>query len=347
MKKPKIPAITFVKGVSAMGVVCCHFFTPLTNIDIYHRYHVLNYANGYWGGVWVQVFLMVSGFLLHYHYSDSLDLKRYAVKRWRGIYPMFYIAYLFFMYGKICDWRSVFYYGHPWSYLLTVLGMDGYLMGRLPAYYIIGEWFLGVIIILYILYPLLRLAFRKNDLLAFLGTLVLYILFLDKPITNDNGLWTVSSCMVSFALGMLACCHRKVFFSKWTVGAAAVLCLVLWRQEFPFPSNLGIHLMGTGMFIVLFALGEKLMAIRPAGWFFGLLGDLSYPVFLVHNQIIPRIVGSWNPGNPLKCWLLFALVCLLSLTAGKALEVVTRAVMAWFDDKLAWLKQKKKISRSA
>lgn len=321
-----------------MGVVCAHFFPHMTNMDITR---IVYYGNGYWGGAWVQCFLIASGFLLHYHYSDHLELKTYAIKRWRSIFPMFYIAYLFFMYGKVCDSRTIFYYYFPWAYILTFLGMDGYTMGRLPSYYIVGEWFLGVIIILYILYPLLRKAFLKNSFAAFAATAVLYGVFYNKPITNATSLWTVSSCMVSFALGMLISDHRKLLINKWSVLTSLVVIALLYHEEIPLTHNLSMHLVGTGLFILMFVLGEKAMAFHPTGWFFKMLGDLSYPVFLVHNQIIPRVAGAWNPGNPLKGWFLFAVVCVLSLAAGKALQVVTRAVMAWFDEKIAWLKARK------
>lgn len=38
--------------------------------------------------------------------------------------------------------------------LLSLLGMDGYFQYRGPNYYLIGEWFFGAIVFLYILYPL-------------------------------------------------------------------------------------------------------------------------------------------------------------------------------------------------
>lgn len=338
MRKPNIPAITFVKAISCLGVVCAHFFPHMTNMD---TNQILYYANGYWGGGWVQCFLIASGFLLHYHYSDHLDLKTYAIKRWRGIFPMFYIAYLFFMYGKVCDSRTIFYYHFPWAYILTLLGMDGYTMQRLPSYYIIGEWFLGVIIILYILYPILRKAFLRNSYAAFAATAAIYLIFYDQPITSAIGLWTVSSCMVSFAMGMLISMHLKAFTNKWAVLASILVIVVLQKERFPVSLNLSMHLVGIAFFILMFVLGKVVMNFRPTGWFFNLLGNLSYPVFLVHNQIIPRVAGAWNPGNPIKGWFLFAVVCVLSLAAGKALEVVTRAVVAWFDEKIAWLKARK------
>lgn len=340
MKKPMIPAVSFIKAISALGVVSCHFFTRMANMD---TYLILNYLNGSWGDAFVQVFLIVSGFLLHYHYQDNLELKNYAVKRWRGIFPMFYIAYLYFMYGKVCDWRSVFYYGNPWAYLLTLTGMDGYTMARLPSYYIIGEWFLGAIIILYILYPLLRKAFQKSAVGTFAFTAVLYLVFYDRPITNAYGLWTISSCLVSFALGMLIREYREVFIGKRSVAAAVAVVILLVTVFIPSGRNLSTHLMGAALFVILYNAGGKIMGFRPAGAVFQLLGDLSYPIYLLHNQIVPRIAASWQPGNPIKGWALFAITCILTVIAAKVLDVVTRSVMRWADAQIAKRKPCKQL----
>lgn len=333
MKKPLIPAVSFVKAMCAMSVVVTHFFVRMTNMD---TTAILSFRNGQWGDSSVQTFLIVSGFLLHYHYAEGLELKTYAVKRWRGLFPMFYIAYLYFMYGKVLDSRSFFYYGSPWAYILTLLGMDGYVMARLPAYYIIGEWFMGAIIIMYVLYPLLRKSFQRSPLLSFGAVLALYLVFYDKPITNEQGLWTVSSCLVSFAFGMLACHYRDAFTGKWGVLAGAAVCVLL--QVVPMPAgsqNLTEHLMGAALFLLLMALGNVVMRLKPAAALFRTLGNLSYPIFLLHNQIIPRIVGSWKPGTPWKGWVLFFVTFTITAMAAKALEVVTRAVLNKTDALLA------------
>lgn len=333
MKKPPIPAISFVKALCAMCVVISHFFIRMTNMD---TGSILYFLNGHWGNSVVQTFLVVSGFLLHYHYSDDLKLKTYAVKRWRGLFPMFYIAYLYFMYGKVLDSRSFFYYGNPWAYILTLLGMDGYVMARLPAYYIIGEWFLGAIIIMYILYPLLRKGFNRNPLLAFGAVLALYLVFYDKPITNAHGLWTVSSCLVSFTFGMLACRYRSVITGKWGVLTALGVFAALQVVTMPAGSqNLTEHFMGAALFILLMAIGQAVMNFRPAAALFRTLGNLSYPIYLVHNQIIPRVTGSWLPGTPWKGWALFAMTFTIVCLAAKALDVVTRAVLNKTDALLA------------
>lgn len=332
MKKPLIPAVSFIKALCAMGVVCSHFFTRMVNMD---TRNILSFLNGHWGNAVVQTFLVVSGFLLHYHYSDHLELKTYAVKRWRGIFPMFYIAYLYFMFGKVCDNRSIFYYRNPWAYLFTLLGIDGYVMDRLPTYYLVGEWFLGPILIMYILYPLLRKAFAKRAPLSFAAVAMVYVLFYDKPITSTVGIWTLSSCLVSFAFGMLCCRYREVLLGKLGIAAAAVVFITLLTVPMPYGwQNFSEHLMGAALFIGMFAIGSAVMTWRLPEALFRELGMLSYPIFLVHNQIIPRIAGSWLPGNPLKGWALFFMDFAITCCAAKALDVVTRAVLHRTD---AWI----------
>lgn len=160
------------------------------------------YANGNVGSFLVTIFFAVSGALLHYHYADHPSLSGYYIKRWRGIYPMFYLGYLYFLVIKTCDNRTPFYRGGAWRYVFTLLGMDGYLEPRVSTYYIIGEWFLGAIIILYLLYPAVLWIFKKSKMAAYVGTVLLYAAFYGKTITSANAFWTVSSCLLSFVFGI-------------------------------------------------------------------------------------------------------------------------------------------------
>ena len=112
-------------------------------------------ANIYIGDFGVALFLIISGAALMYTYGESLDLKSFYKKRFQSIYPMFWIAYVIaFSYSFLAN------KGFIWSLpkgriLLSVLGMDGYLGTVIPTFYLLGEWFLGFIIIIYILFPLL------------------------------------------------------------------------------------------------------------------------------------------------------------------------------------------------
>ena len=82
------------------------------------------------------------------------------MKRWKAVYPSFYIAYIMLFIWYIRFNRTFFTGRSPLTLVFTVLGMDGYLAGAVPTWYILGEWFLGAIILCYVLYPLIVYCFK-------------------------------------------------------------------------------------------------------------------------------------------------------------------------------------------
>lgn len=333
MKKPAIPSIYFIKALCALGIIVYHFAMQMTNVDVAFA---KNFANGNWGSCFVTTFFVVSGFILHYHYGDNLELRKFYIKRWRGLFPMFYLAYLFYMVQKFFDNRSLFYKGHPLTYLLTLIGMDGYTMNRINNYYILGEWFLGAIILMYLLYPLVLHFFKKNSIASFAVIAALYGLFYEQPITNANPFWTISSCLVSFCFGMLFSEYRSLFTSRGSVLVCGAGFLVLTFVPLPAVlENLCTHLEGIFLFILLTVIGERIMKKPPVNRVFRELGILSYPIFLVHNQVIIKISLVFQPQTLWKAAVLLALAIGLILPWAKVLSIVTDAVMKKADALLA------------
>lgn len=59
----------------------------------------------------------------------------------------------------------------------SILGIDGYIANwGVQTFFLVGEWFLGYIIIIYIIFPILRKGVNEYPLLLAIITAVLYIL---------------------------------------------------------------------------------------------------------------------------------------------------------------------------
>lgn len=330
MRKEKIKSIDFIKGICAIGILLFHFESHYTS-------RALTFVSNYFdAGAVVTVFFMVSGALLQYHYSQKLDLKEYYIKRWKGIYPMFYLAYIPCWILNVLRHGAVLYNGPASSYLYTFLGIDGYLAQRVDTYYILGEWFLGAIIALYLVYPLLRWLFVKNKWVAVAGALALYLVFYDQPITNANAFWSISSCLISFTLGMFLLEFRKQIVTLPAVSLAALGYILLSVLRVPMPVNAGRHLLGICLFVLLFALGEKVMARPRLERVFVELGKLSYPIFLVHHVILWAVLQIWQPVAWWQIGLLAALVVAVVLVVAKVLAIITNFVLTKFQ--LIWSK---------
>ena len=119
---------------------------------------------------------LISGFALMYNHEGELKLKDYYVRRFKGLYIPFYVAYVL-MLGigvVLLKWA-------PWNYLpkrrfvYTILGIDGLASKFNPNFYLIGEWFMSCIVICYLLFPLLSLLYKKAKYLTLCVLLAAYV----------------------------------------------------------------------------------------------------------------------------------------------------------------------------
>ena len=92
-----LPGADFLRALCTLGVVTYHFSCTLIYYNINCNPHILyRFANGNWGLVFVTMFFMLSGALLYKNNSTIMSYKSFYVKRWKSIFPMFYMAFLIF-----------------------------------------------------------------------------------------------------------------------------------------------------------------------------------------------------------------------------------------------------------
>ena len=120
------------------------------------------------GGLGVALFFLLSGAALMHVYGSRLDVPDYATRRILDIYPQYWVAYalaflLAVLWGFPCE-------APLWTLILTVLGIDGYV-GRFggpftPNFYLVGEWYIGCQLMMYLLFPLLRRLVKRSPWLS-------------------------------------------------------------------------------------------------------------------------------------------------------------------------------------
>lgn len=124
------------------------------------------------GGLGVALFFLLSGAALMHVYGSRLDVPDYATRRILDIYPQYWVAYalaflLAVLWGFPCE-------APLWTLVLTVLGIDGYV-GRLggpftPNFYLVGEWYIGCQLVMYLLFPLLRRLVKRSPWFSLAGS---------------------------------------------------------------------------------------------------------------------------------------------------------------------------------
>ncbi|MEG1958059.1 MAG: acyltransferase family protein, partial [Lachnospiraceae bacterium] len=183
MKKERLFYLDFVRAIAAVAIILTHFnavYLFMNNPMPEKSVITVSVSNIYIGSWGVSLFFIISGAALMYVYDEKCELKKFFQKRFLAIYPMFWIAYS-------CAFLYLFYVnkgvnnGAPKiNMILTILGLDGYLAENIPTFYILGEWFLGAIIIMYLIFPLLRILINKFPVALAIGIIVLYIISIWK-----------------------------------------------------------------------------------------------------------------------------------------------------------------------
>ena len=162
LKKDRIIAFDIIKVICVFIIFIYHYYM---DVDfVHHMYdlsileNILIRPNMHLALIACALFLMVSGATLKLNYDGNI-LNFYKKRLLRILVP-FYIAYFIAFCFKCINLNSthIFDINIPKiNFIYTVLGMDEYMMaGGIPTFTLgVGEWFLGCIMICYLLFPLI------------------------------------------------------------------------------------------------------------------------------------------------------------------------------------------------
>ena len=330
MKKERLFYLDFVRAVAVVSILLTHFnarylyLVPPMPEKAVITTTVSNIYIGNWG---VSLFFIISGAALMYVYQDRLDLKTFYKKRFLSIYPMFWMAYIVafaFLYARNHVIPGA---GTPKvNFLFTILGMDGMLAAYLPTFYILGEWFLGTIILMYLLFPLLRLGVEKQPALTAAAILVIYAaMFLLQGQVNIS--IVVLTRLPEIAFGMyFVRWGRKV---DWKAALLALVLLVANGLLAPaLPDMLQTTYVGIASFLLLVFLSYY-VKVPVCEKFCGVISKYSYAIFLVHHVIIAEIMQHFDlvQISVAKSYLLFACTCVVIAVFAWLLFQVHRLIM--------------------
>ncbi len=279
----RINEIIFARACCSLGIVIFHYFCRSKgNFKL-----LFKTANSNFGFIFVTSFFSISGAVLYYNYPKVKSIKIFYFKRWKSIFPSFYICYIYFFLRDLFRYHKLVYKCH-WSKLfLTLAGLDGYFLYKAQNYYLVGEWFLGAIIIIYILYPIL-LSLLTNNYGIIINIFICFFdyLFMYKKdffiIINERNIIT---CITSFYFGMTVIRFKKLILDNKVLCALAffffiILCYI------KISSFILIHqIQGFFFFILLVKIGQFAM-YNKFFKIFDEISNLSYIIFLYHHQII-------------------------------------------------------------
>lgn len=296
MKKPRLFYLDFIRAVALVCILVVHFNAAVTG---YFTYPAKLFGSVLPGGIYLgdfgsSLFFMVSGAALYYTAKSPFSALAFYKKRAGAVYPLFWLAWLL--------WFPVRFLTQPGSYagaktitlLLTVVGLDNFAVAGgwvAQDFACVGEWFLGSILFLYLLFPLLKKGLARRPVLTWgvclLLCLPVHLLGLDGRL--------VAVHLLEFLFGMTVVAH-------FTPTPRTALVLLAWPALALLVGQGGLYPID----------GKLLCALVAAVAYLGLGGvaclvdmplprricagltKYAYAVFLVHHVLILKMVEGFD-----------------------------------------------------
>ncbi len=315
MKRERIQSFDLIRALCTVGIVLFHYSYNFIELSISGSHLVFaRFPSGNWGGMMVAMFFMLSGAVLWYNYGEKFSPGHFFIRRWLSIFPMFYAAWFVVYLYKVKELGNWYWAGPRRVFLQTFFGVDGYLLkpGVNMNYYTVGEWFLGAIVILYALFPIVRFLFMRNRFtgiaLRVIFTVVLtvaFILNLYRDWFDISDGKNMITCLMGFWMGMLL---MEIYIKKIKdmslkgrriLGVScAVLSILVTVIAIEGVSEVIIsHICGILWMTVLMLVGERLMDIKPVNLVCTYISKWSFGIFLVHHVLLYAIMKRFENGS--------------------------------------------------
>lgn len=294
--KHRIIELDYIRVLATFIVFLYHFDAVCSSKGWPSLFNVLN-SSVNWGNSAVSIFFLLSGIcLMAENANQSFSLSSYYRKRILRIYPMFYLVWAFCYVRTVLAKQSFVYLDNAPALILTIFGLDGYFYYKIPTYYFIGEWFLGALVILYIIFPILRLLI-SHKLPTFIFTIFVIVMVINaftNPafiiLPNRN----IATCLLSFWVGMIL--YKYLRTIKAACRFLSPFAIALTVMTIYFGKVIGMYASELEAFFLFIALFSTLTLVHRSQTLDKgvlLLSKYSYPVFLVHHITINEITSRY------------------------------------------------------
>ena len=304
IKKERLYALDLIRAIAVILILITHYnanFIGFNGPAQPNKVVLTAFPfNIYIGDLGVGLFLLISGASMYYVYvNQKLNLANFSKKRLLNILPMFYIAYvLAFLYnfgvnkGFSHDGISL-----KWG-LSTILGFDSLMQtAGFPSFMLVGEWFLGMILLVYLFFPLLKVCFEKRMLITLIMSCLIFVV-VQTIQYSGNQFWTLAQLTIGlvpvFVFGMVLQKYNKAIMNRVSVGASGFVLVVVSFGKFDeIPSKIMMAIVSIAIFVILTNVAkylEQKNIKRCVMW----LVKYSYPIFLVHHFVTNQVVKHFD-----------------------------------------------------
>lgn len=330
--KKRIYELDFIRAIAVLIIIFYHYlesgilsFGLMRNPEAFSFHGIsllhfggINLTLGNWG---VSLFLIISGASLMYVYEDELKVITFYKKRIRAIFPLYYLAFGFAFIIQIAICGGLWTNASGWTIILTFLGLDGWIADVIPNFALVGDWFVGCILIIYLLFPLFYKCLKRHPDITVLLYAIIFLIWefwFPFDFTKRNSIILRG---FEVLLGMYFIKKwRKVSFRTFLFSCVVIAVLLFIKINFVSLYIL-VPVAGMSAFLVLYYLAGHMKAKwiqRPIQW----LSYYSYAIFLMHHFILNRIFEKLAPASMgvVGVLVLFVVIMALVLTAGYLLK---------------------------
>ena len=276
-------------AVALAAILIIHFNATVTGyFTLPHKLFASTLPFGiYLGDFGSSLFFIVSGAALALTTPPEQGLGTFYKKRARAIYPLFWLAWAVCFALRFLSKPGYYAAAKTPTLLLTVLGLDNFAVAAGWVgmdFACVGEWFLGSILFLYLLFPLLNSGLRRSPVCTWVAALAVCL-----PVHLAG--WDaqlVAIHVLEFLFGMQ--------FLKLGGKARTVLAL-LAAVGTPLCAGWNSKVTCALFSVVVFTLLAAVSRLFDRPWpraVCGYLAKISYAVFLVHHVLIQRMAESFD-----------------------------------------------------
>jgi len=294
-KSPHLLYLDFIRVIAIIFVVIYHLVYHLNEFKFWPV--AIYYINGINLGedIGVSLFIFLSGMVLTYQNKNSFwnlnSLKRFYVKRLLRIWPLYIlintsVLAIFLIFGSQ---KLTF---DPWGWSLTISGTGGYLSSFkvVNHWQYVGAWYLGFIIIMYLLFPALLSIYKKLRLKFIVICLAISIIS-SLILTGNNWFRFFTIRGMEFIWGiffasLLQDNNNRTYLNIFLFSSLVFLISTFFPVNFP-PIHI-IKLLTIDLFFLSMAylFCKKFSKKSSTATLIVFSAQISYAVFLIHHVVI-------------------------------------------------------------
>lgn len=302
MKKLKDSSFSldFAKVIAVFMVILFHFLAGIESYELLKNpdafmvggVSLLNLGgvNLTLGNYGFSLFFILTGVGLMYVYQDRMKINDFYREKIRSIYPLYYISFITASFVQILVKYKLNYGAPLWTLLLTVLGLDGWMADMVSTYALVGDWFVGCIVCIYILFPILYKCMNKYPnvtvgIYALVFWLWEYAYPFDFPKRSSILLRTFEVLLGMYYIRT----NRKVTWKGALI--SLVLLGTIFAVKLPASPYILVPIAGISSFLVVSFVAQWIKNIKIQKVIFN-MSKYAFSVFLIHHFILYMILGA-------------------------------------------------------